>query len=226
MVITCSQCDLFGICQSLGLNSPNNEGLKFQCVSQIEIQPGEELYSADNSQHKIYAVRKGLLSGHDPIDNHITSFFLPGEIVGLESAAEGSHINTVLASKTSCNLCVLDLDKSSTEEIAFQREMSIALRNKLVQQQHSATNNMHTAEQRFSSFLLDIMRRRKQHHFDESQFHLPISQEEIANYLGLAVATLSRIIKKLQRMEIFSMNKRNYVIHDIERLQMITASVE
>lgn len=221
MVITCSQCDLFGMCQSLGLNTPNNDGLKFKCVSQIELNSGEVLFNSTDSDHKIYAVRKGMLSSLNPNNHQIESLFLPGELVGLEATVNCRYTNDVVANNIDCSLCVLDLDNVDTNEISFQKEISLALRNKLVQQQKSVINCINTAEQRFSAFLLDVLERRKKHYFFEQHFYLPISQEELANYLGLAVATLNRAIKKLRSMKVISLDKRFYTIHDVSQLESI-----
>ena len=64
------------------------------------------------------------------------------------------------------------------------------------------------ATQRIAAFLMDIHSRLYQPGSAEYEFRLPMSREDISNYLGIAPETLSRLIAKLQRKSLIKVDRR------------------
>ena len=81
------------------------------------------------------------------------------------------------------------------------------------------------ATQRLATFLLDINGRL---HPDDSvahEFDLPMSREDISNYLGITAETLSRQFSKLRRKRLIGVDRRHIRVLDAMRLDLIAQGV-
>jgi CRP/FNR family transcriptional regulator len=74
------------------------------------------------------------------------------------------------------------------------------------------------AEERLITFLLDISRRLKTRGFSPLNFYLRMSRQEIGNYLGLKLETVSRILSKLQKEGVISVCNKHIQLTNIESL--------
>jgi CRP/FNR family transcriptional regulator len=75
-----------------------------------------------------------------------------------------------------------------------------------------------SARRRFSTFLLDISERMAQSGYSREEFKLCMSRTDIANYLCLALETISRLFTQLQAEGIIKVDRRDLQILDIEAL--------
>ena len=93
------------------------------------------------------------------------------------------------------------------------------LSREIVEDQHLAYLLSHKkAEQRIASLLWSISARHGRRGLSVSQFQLPMSRNDIANYLGLAVETVSRVFTRLQTQDVISVDNREITLHDMQRL--------
>jgi CRP/FNR family transcriptional regulator len=76
-----------------------------------------------------------------------------------------------------------------------------------------------TAEERIASFLLSISLRFSQRGFSGIVFRLSMSRHEIANYLGLAAETVSRIFRRFKEYGIALSNGRMITIQNYAVLE-------
>jgi CRP/FNR family transcriptional regulator len=60
-----------------------------------------------------------------------------------------------------------------------------------------------------------------QRHWKPTEFNLTMPRQDIANYLGLAVETVSRLFAHLQDEEIIEVDRRRVNICDMDRLKAI-----
>ena len=80
------------------------------------------------------------------------------------------------------------------------------------------------SKSKLALFIKTISQRFKIRGYSEDEFFLPISQRDIASYLGMAEETLSRIFKKLQKMEVVSYKKHILTILDRDLLNELAES--
>jgi CRP/FNR family transcriptional regulator len=72
-------------------------------------------------------------------------------------------------------------------------------------------------------FLLDISKRMQDHGLSSSRINLTMTRHDIANYLGLAVETVSRMLTRLQKSKVIRVERRSVTILDRTQLQKIYA---
>jgi CRP-like cAMP-binding protein len=92
-------------------------------------------------------------------------------------------------------------------------------------QDHLVMLGRQTAKERVSSFLLHIAERSDAE--EGLAFDLPMSRQDVADYLGLTIETVCRMLSELKREKIIAIpNTSQVVINDIETLQTLTEGGE
>jgi CRP/FNR family transcriptional regulator len=76
-----------------------------------------------------------------------------------------------------------------------------------------------TAEEKLAAFLLNLSTRYKPRGLSATNFNLPMSRQDIGNYLGMAIATVSRLFARFQEEGLLKVNRREITITDLPRLK-------
>ena len=64
------------------------------------------------------------------------------------------------------------------------------------------------AEERLASFILSLSSRYKKRGLSPDEFYLPMSRQDIGNYLGLAIETVSRLFARFQDEGILAVDRK------------------
>jgi len=85
-----------------------------------------------------------------------------------------------------------------------------------------------SAEERIGSFLLNLASRFKRRGFSDKTFRLSMSRADMANYLGLAVETVSRVFTRFQKQGLIDItgNAKEIAIIDQQSLWDLAALSE
>ena len=75
------------------------------------------------------------------------------------------------------------------------------------------------AEEKLATFLLSLSPRYKPRGLSATNFNLPMSRQDIGNYLGLAIETVSRLFARFQEEGLLKVNRREVTITDLPRLK-------
>jgi CRP/FNR family transcriptional regulator len=81
-----------------------------------------------------------------------------------------------------------------------------------------------SADERLAAFLLNLSERYGQRGYSPVEYNLSMSRHDIANYLGLAVETISRWFSRLQDSGIVAVRARNVRLLDLERLRALAGA--
>ncbi len=152
-----------------------------------ECEPAEYLYKVVSGAIRTYKV---LNDGR----RQIGSFYLPGDIFGIEAggehtfSAEAVADSKVLVIKRSALVALASRDN----EVAHQLWMMAA--GELRHAQDHMMLLIKTAQERVAGFLLEMAARNP----GASEVDLPMLREDIADYLGLTIETVSRMVTQLE----------------------------
>ena len=91
-------------------------------------------------------------------------------------------------------------------------------------QDHLVMLGRQTAKERIASFVLHIADRSDAE--EGLAFDLPMSRQDVADYLGLTIETVCRMLSELKREKIIAIPAGRIVINDIEALQTLTEGGE
>ena len=75
-----------------------------------------------------------------------------------------------------------------------------------------------SAEQRLAAFLLSLSRRYQRLGFSANRFVLRMTRDELGNYLGITLETVSRLMSRFQREGLVSVRQREIELNDAGRL--------
>lgn len=225
--VVCDECSLHQLCLPQSIEGAELEKLDYIIKRKKPLKRGEELFHVNSSFSSIYVVRSGSLKTYSPtIDGQeqVIGFHLPGELLGLDAIAEGYHPCVAKALETT-SVCEVPFDclEELTRELPSLQHQFLRLLSKEIfdDQELMLLLGKKTAEARLSAFLLSISLRFKQRGFSSTEFYLSMSRNDIANYLGLAVETVSRMFTRFQEDGIIKAERKHIMINKWGVLQQL-----
>ncbi len=153
----------------------------------------------------------------------ITGFLLPGDFFGV---AHDSHYSYSAETLMDVELCRFPRRKL---ELLFDRYpklekrlLGIVSHELSLAQDQMLLLGRRTAIEKVGSFLLDLSRRAKRLGWPANPIHLPMSRQDIADFLGLTIETVSRTFTTLKSDGIIALPKTSEVeVRDLSRLEML-----
>jgi CRP/FNR family transcriptional regulator len=73
-----------------------------------------------------------------------------------------------------------------------------------------------------ATFLLKLSQRFKARGYSASNFRLSMSRNEIGNYLGLAVETVSRIFTRFQKMDLMQVDGKEVELTNLDEMYRLS----
>jgi CRP/FNR family nitrogen fixation transcriptional regulator len=157
----------------------------------------EEIYGEAEAADYLYKVVSGAVRMYKVLNDgrrQVGAFYLPGDMFGFElgdehaSSAEAIGDVTVLVFKRTAVLALAARDSD------VARQLWEITANELDRSQKHALLLILSAQERVASFLLEMARRSRA----SGELELPMSRQDIADYLGLTIETVSRTLTQLE----------------------------
>jgi CRP-like cAMP-binding protein len=178
-----------------------------------ENEPAEYLYKVVSGSVRTYKV---LVDGR----RQIGAFYLPGDIFGLETGEEHTFSAEAI---TDCKVIVIK--RSAVIALAARdndvaHEMWQLTARELQRVQDHSLVLIKSAQERVAGFLLEMADRAAA----ESAVDLPMSRQDIADYLGLTIETVSRTLTQLEREAAIEVpTSRRIVLRDRSALSRLNS---
>lgn len=222
---SCRSCAVRHVCLPCGLGPEGLERLKGVNPRPSPVEHGDHLFRPGDPLRALYAVKSGSVKVYKPMadgDEQIVGFHFPGELIGLDGLANNSHTCAAAALETTaiCEFPITQLHEMCHLYSPVRQELNRLLGNHLTHLRDMLLLvGRKSAEGRLAGFLIDLSARLKARGYSPCQFYLSMSRLDIANYLGLAVETVSRVFSRFQDEGLLSVQLRHVYIHDLDRLQ-------
>jgi len=225
--VSCASCTLRELCIPQGMSDDELKLIDTVIERKKPVHKNDYLFRAGDTNRSIYAVLSG--SVKTLVDNpngeeQIVGFHLPGELLGMDGFSGDAHTCSAVALETSsvCEFPLESLDEVCHVVPSIQYAMR-RIMGKEVTKDHGMLLLLGrmSAEEKLASFLISLSKRMAQRHWKPTEFNLTMPRQDIANYLGLAVETVSRLFAHLQDAEIIEVDRRRVNISDMDRLQAI-----
>ncbi len=223
--VACSQCGLVELCLPKGLTAEELAVFEQAINQKKPLRKSEYLYRAGDEMTSLYTVKTGAFKANiDSVDGqeNIVGFFMPGELMGLDGIASGQYQCDMIALSYAhvCQLSYRDFEQVIEKFPVLRQEiLSISSINMTTAQKMLIFISKRPVEERLAMFLISISQRFKARGLSESRFQLPMSRQDIANYLGMAPETISRQFKKLQDQGLVSIQNRDLSINNTAALR-------
>ena len=225
--VACSSCSLRELCMPAGVGAEDLARLDELVTTRRKVARHGALFRAGDAFNAIYAIRSGVFKtcvttadGRD----QVTGFQMAGEILGLDGIVHDSHSCDAVALEDA-EVCVLPfarLSEVAREVGALQQHLHRIMSREIVRE-HGVMlllGNMN-AEERVAAFLLNLARRMRVRGFSGSDLVLRMTRQEIGNYLGLNLETVSRTFSRFAQEGLLEVKHRHVRILDLERMQAL-----
>jgi CRP/FNR family transcriptional regulator len=226
----CLQCNLSNLCVPIAVGKNEIDRLE-EIIKQGKILNRNEHIFQEHSEFKsIFVVRSGAIKTYtisEEGEEQVTGFYLPGEIIGLDSTNTKNYSCSAKALERSnvCEIPFNQLEYLATQIPTLQHHF-FQLMSKEIQGSRQLTMllSKNTAEERVASLLINLSSRFHARRLSATEFRLPMARNDIGNYLGLAVETVSRVFTRFQTSGLISVQGREIKLNDPEAISNIISN--
>jgi len=190
----------------------------------VNIAEGREIFAEGGDTDVFYKVISGVVRVCKFLSDgrrQIEAFHVAGEVFGFELGAER------LLSAEAVSDCTLVCYRRRSVESLAQKDQGIsqqlfqyAMQNLAQAQGHSLLLGRRGAAEKVASFLLNWAG----HSSDKRVAHLAMTRQDIADYLGLTIETVSRSLSQFERDGVILLaNTREVRLRNVEALEDLAA---
>ncbi len=208
--VACRDCSLSSLCLPAALNLKDIDQLDRIIKRGRPLKKGAYLFLEGDSFTSIYIVRSGAIKTYNATnegEEQITAFYLPSEILGLSGLDTNIYPVSAQAIETTmvCEVPFDQMELLSNEFPELRRHMMRLMSKKIREdQQMMMLLSKKNAYERIATFLINLASRFRRRGFSSQSFRIAMSRNEMGNYLGLAVETVSRVFTRFQKNGLIS----------------------
>lgn len=228
----CAHCSLQQLCLPAGISPQELQKLDDIVRRRRPVERGERLFRPGDALSAVYVARDGAfktVSISEEGEEQVVGFHLPGELIGLDALGAGVHRCEAVA-LTTANVCEVPF-----EQLSYVASQLPSLQQQLLRiigqsvgrdQDHVGMLVRRQAGERIALFLHGLSERYRNIGQSPTQFKLPMSRDDIAHYLGLALETVSRGFTRLQDDGVIDVVGRRVEIRSPAELKRLAHSAE
>lgn len=228
--ISCETCSLNNVCLPHGLTEKEINLLETAIDKTTKIKKKETLFKANEVTSGIYAVKSGAIKtsiANADGQEQVLEFHLPGDMLGFDAFNNGSHSCDAIALEDTflCKIPVEDFDSLCERLSGLRRELRHQVGKEIEHNQQLLLSlGQQQTDERLATFLLQISAHYQSRGFSSKEFSLPMSRQDLSNYLGMAVETLSRIISRMTDNGLINVERRMVIITNMDKLEALAHS--
>lgn len=222
--IHCQNCSFSHLCLPVALNKTEIESLDDIIERKKPLHKGDILVQSGDEFRSLFAVRTGSFKSfvtNADGEEQITGFHFPGDIIGFDALRENIHQSYTQALETAmvCELPYETLDEMSVQFPKLRHQI-MSFMSAEIKQDHNMMMllNKRTAEERLLYFISHLSQRFEERGFSNKEFHLTMTRNEIGNYLGLTIETISRLLGRFQKEGIIKVDGKLITILDFDKM--------
>ncbi len=222
--IHCQDCSISSLCIPFTLNEHELDQLDNIIERKKPIQKAQILFKAGDQLNSLYAIRSGTIKSYtisETGEEQITSFHLPGDLVGFDALNDMCHPSFAQALETAmvCEIPFDILDDLSGKMPKLRQQMMRLMSNEIkCDQEMILLLSKMNAEERLAAFIYNLSKRYSARGFSAREFRLTMTRGDIGNYLGLTVETISRLFGRFQKLGILTVQGKYITINDMPSL--------
>jgi CRP/FNR family transcriptional regulator len=225
--VKCALCSFKNLCLPVGLNDTDIGRLDKIIGRRRRIERDENLCRMEQPFTSLYAVRFGHFKTtrvNHLGEQQITGFQMAGELLGMDAIGSGRHACGVVALEDSevCEIPFARLQELIGEVPQLLQHFHRTLSQEIMREQNQMLllGNMR-AEQRFAVFLLNLSTRYAARGYAANSYQLRMSREDIGDYLGLTIESISRLLSRFRGSGWIRVDKRDLTIVDRPSLEAL-----
>lgn len=229
---SCAGCSMHQLCLPMGLDEADIDRLDQIIGRRRRILRDERLYRMDDPFRNLYAIRLGHFKTYqiNPSgEQQITGFQMAGELLGMDAISADRHHCDAVALEDSdvCEIPFARLEELFAHIPTLLHHFHRIMSQEITREQNVMLllGNMR-AEQRFAVFLVNLSSRYAARGYSSTSFQLRMSREDIGNYLGLTIESISRLLSRFKKQGWLEVDKREVTLLDPAMLKAMAAGTE
>lgn len=222
----CANCGMQQFCLSSGLSQSETRRLD-GIMNRRRVWRHEILYRMGDPFTALYAVRSGHFKTYQLNADgaeQITGFQMSGDFLGMDAISTDHHhcFAVALEDGELCEFPFERLEVLLAEMPTLLHHFHRTMGQEITRDQSSIMllSNL-TAEQRFASFLVGVSLNYRERGYSPTLFMLRMTRQDIANYLGLTIESISRLLAKFKKMGWIKVNQREVELLDLPLLKTL-----
>ena len=226
----CRTCSLHELCLPLGVSETDIELLEKIVHRSRPLPRGKYLFREGDPFSSIFVARSGAVKsftvGQDGSEQ-IIGFHLPGELLGLDGLTEGVHAASArtLETVSVCEVPFERLEEAARHIPALQHQLLRLMSREITRREEQLLSlGKQSPERRLAVLLLSLSVRFQQRGYSATRFVLPMARIDIANFLGLAAETVSRLLRRLQDTHVLALDGRAVEILNLAELHTLAGA--
>lgn len=228
---SCTACGMHQLCLPMGLDESDMKRLD-KIIGRRKVARDDFLYRIGDRFTALYAVRVGHFKTYQENldgDRQITGFQMPGELLGMDAISTEAHQCDAVALQDSevCEIPFARLEQLFGQIPHLLRHFHRMMSHEITSEQNviMLLGNMR-AEQRFAAFLVNLSSRYAARGYSSTRFQLRMTRQDVGNYLGLTIESISRLISKFRKQGLLAVEQRDVEVIDLAALKRLAAGVE
>jgi CRP/FNR family transcriptional regulator, anaerobic regulatory protein len=224
---SCSDCVVrrFGVCAALD----ETEIDEFEHISRhVRFATCETIFAQEDVTASFYNVLGGVLRLYKLLPDgrrQIVGFALPGDFLGMTTAGRHGFSADAIGPVRICQFSKASFARFAQDRANLLRRINeLAVRELNQARDHMVLLGRRSAEEKVATFLVGWRDRLLPLRGPSEMVPLPMSRQDIADYLGLTIETVSRTFTKLEREGVIEIVPGGVCLLDAARAEALAAA--
>ena len=222
--LLCNNCQarFRGICSCL-----NNEQLSeiSRSVQHAHYSKGKEVISFNEEANKIYNIVNGSIRQYKILSDgrrQIVGFLFSGDFLGIPYEEKFTYYADTIEDTCLCVFSRQNFESYLVKFPTFEKEVLKKTSLKLSDafEQNMLLGKKH-AREKIATFLILLLKVQKNSKNETNLFKIPMTREDIADYLGLRTETTSRMFTEFCMKDLIGFNDKNKSYFQIKNLSQL-----
>jgi CRP/FNR family transcriptional regulator, nitrogen fixation regulation protein len=177
----------------------------------MHFERNSEIYGEGEPADYVYKVLSGTVRTSKVLSDgrrQIGAFYLPGDTFGLEVDEEHSFCAEAMSDASVLVVKRSAVTAEAQRDGRVARELWASTARELARAQSHLTLLIKSAQERVATFLLEMADRVP----DAAGIELPMSRQDIADYLGLTIETVSRTLTQLESKAAIALPRSRHIV--------------
>jgi CRP/FNR family transcriptional regulator len=224
---SCGACAIrqFSVCASLD----KIEMDEFEHISRhVHFAACGTVFAQEDVTTSFYNVLDGVLRLYKLLPDgrrQIVGFALPGDFLGMATDGRHGFSADAIGAVTVCQFSKLSFARFAENRPNLLRRINdLAVRELNQARDHMVLLGRRSAEEKVATFLVGWRDRLVQRRGMSDVVPLPMSRQDIADYLGLTIETVSRTFTKLERERVIDILPGGIALRNAARAEALAAA--
>ena len=223
----CSDCAVRGsaVCSSLDAA----ELKEFEHLGRhVHFGSGETVFSEEDIATSFFNVLEGVMRLYKLLPDgrrQIVGFALPGDFLGMNISGRHNFSADAIGAVTVCQFAKVPFGRFMEDRPHLLRRINeLAVRELSQARDHMVLLGRRSADEKVAAFLLGWRERLFSLKGPSDMVSLPMSRQDIADYLGLTIETVSRTLTRLERRGAIEIIHGGIRLLDLARVEALAAA--